>query len=297
MQKIFLYDPVSGEFALNEPELKLIREFNDLWLLAKQRCECVDVNDNGIGHGNSEAIMKFANYCKFVYLYADYASPYRDYPDNDRRIQAAYDGFMSDEESSMPELYVACDKWVDMQSQDRNVRILRAGQRQVDELIAYFSEEGKLTLKKDGKPVYKAKDIMSELRDIGSISDELDRHEERVRAGDAAESKIRGGAQEGIIIDFAKEAERRKKLKEQQEGNVKLKSEQVDEKPIEKPVLEPVVKEFDDDEPDAPVDAKPSKRASKRTKREEVTIKEATSRKKPVKKSTNFDWMKELEKL
>lgn len=243
MQKIFIYDAVTGEFMLNEPELKLVREFNDLWLVAKQRCGCIDVNDNGISHGNSEAIMKYANYCKFVYLYADYASPYRDYPEDDKRIQAAYDSYLSSEESVMEQLDCACKKWGEIQDKDRNVRILKAGQQQVDELIAYFSEPAKLTQKKDGKPIYKAKDIMMELREIGSISDELDRHEERVRLGDAAQSNIRGGAIEGLIIDFAKEKERRLKLKEQMEGNIKLETEMKEEPVVEeKPTPEPVKK-------------------------------------------------------
>lgn len=290
MQKIFIYDAVTGEFVLNEPELKLLREFNDLWLVAKQRCGCLDVNDNGIGHGNSEAIMKYANYCKFVYLYADYASPYRDYPENDKRIQAAYDCYLTNEESVMEQLSVACDKWVEMQSMDRNVRILRAGQKQVDDLISYFSEEGKLTKMKDGKPVYKAKDIMSELREIGSISDELDRHEERVRLGDTSQSNIRGGAVEGLIIDFAKEKERRMKLKEQSEGNVKLDSEPV-----------PEVNEVAVEEPE-PIDTKPEKNAKKKSR--DVVVRDSEPlKKRNVKQSksgrfvstkSNKDWMENI---
>lgn len=294
MQKIFIYDAVTGEFVLNEPELKLVREFNDLWLVAKQRCGCIDVNDNGIGHGNSDAIMKYANYCKFVYLYSDYASPYRDYPEDDKRIQAAYDCYLTTEESIMEQLSVACNKWVEMQSQDRNVRILKAGQRQVDELISYFSEEGKLTMKKDGKPVYKAKDIMSELREIGAISDELDRHEERVRLGDSVQSDIRGGAVEGLIIDFAKEKERRMKLKEQQEGNIKLESES-------KKMVSP-----DNEEVKEESISTPKRKVSSR-KKKEMTIKDSPALKrrnvkqsitgKFVSNKKNDDWMKEVDNL
>lgn len=294
MQKIFIYDAVTGEFILNEPELKLIREFNDLWLVAKQRCGCIDVNDNGIGHGNSEAIMKYANYCKFVYLYSDYASPYRDYPEDDKRIQAAYDCYLTTEESVMEQFSAACGKWDEIQSKDRNVRILKAGQRQVDELISYFSEEGKLNQKKDGKPVYKAKDIMSELREIGSISDELDRHEERVRLGDSSQSDIRGGAVEGLIIDFAKERERRLKLKEQQEGNIKLESES--EKQIE-----PVEEQIED----TPISVSTKKKTTR--KKKELSIKDSPALKrrnvkqsptgKFVSSKKNDDWMKEVDNL
>ena len=77
-QRIFVYDELSGEFSVNEQEIKLINEFADLWVEAKKRCGC-ERNEDGVLIGNLEAIGKYVNYCKFVYLVADSASPYRDF--------------------------------------------------------------------------------------------------------------------------------------------------------------------------------------------------------------------------
>lgn len=277
MQKIFIYDAVTGEFVLNQYELKLITEFNDLWLLSKQQCGCDNANEDGIGHGNSEAIMKFANYCKFVYLYADIASPYRDYPEDDKRIQSAYDSLLTDSESSGEELASACKKWDEIQSMDRNIRILKAAQSQVDELINYFSEEGKLTQKRDGKPIYKAKDIMMELREIGSISDELDKCEERIRTGDTTVSNLRGGAVEGLIVDFAKEKERRRKLQAKMDGELVLKKDT--EEAEEEFLLEEV---------------KPIKRASRKLSEAKKPTIKRTGKKKPEEVVVSDDSWKDV---
>lgn len=209
--RIFKYDSSTGEFAIMLNELKLIREFNELWLLAKQRCKCFDENGE-IGRGNSDAIMKYANYCKFVYLYADWSSPYADFVEQERIVQSSYDSYMDPDKEEMEALMTACNKWDEIQNSDRNIRILRAAQNQVDSLIDYFMKDNKLSLMKDGKPVYQAKSIMAELKEVGSISDELDRCEERVRVGEKSGKNIRGNAMEGLIIDFAKEKERRSKL-------------------------------------------------------------------------------------
>ena len=52
------------------------------------------------------------------------------------------------------------------------------------------------------------------MKELGSVSDYLDTCEERVRQGDSTSTNIRADAKEGLIIDFAKEKERRRKLAE-----------------------------------------------------------------------------------
>lgn len=214
MNKIFLYDEATGEFILNVPEIKLVGAFNDLWLLAKRQCEDDNVDENGIDIGNTLVISRFAEYCRFVYLFSDCGSPYKDYPLRDRKLESAADSMLTDEEADSPEIEAACKKWEEMQEQDRNVRILKAAQEQIDDLIEYFKIQNKLSVMRDGKPVYQAKNLISEMKELGSVSDYLDTCEERVRQGDSTSTNIRADAKEGLIIDFAKEKERRRKLAE-----------------------------------------------------------------------------------
>lgn len=203
MQKIFIYNQLTGEFEVNQPEIKLVNEFEDLWLMAKEYAGCKE-DKSGMMLGNKEANAKFALYCKYVYLFSDAASPYRDYTDEERRIQAGYDSMMGPSEMDDARVSLACKKWSDMQEQDRNIRLLKAGQAQVDDMINFFNK-----VKEEGRKTgYNAKDIkgnIDALKDIGEISDMLDSFEERIRVGETTKSALRGGAIEGFLVDFTKE--------------------------------------------------------------------------------------------
>ena len=206
MQKIFLYNEANGEFTINQDEIKLIKEFADLWVVAKEKCKCAR-DENGILTGNTESILKYSNYCKFVYLYADYASPYRDFTHEEKRNQCGLDAMLDGKEIDMPELWAACDKWSLIQEQDRNIRLLHAAQSKIDEMTDQLNQ------KKDPNTRYSIKDIndiVKALDQIGDASDMLDRFEERVRLGELSQSKVRSDATDGIIIDFEKE----KKIRE-----------------------------------------------------------------------------------
>lgn len=218
MLKIWFCDPVTGEMVLNTPELKLINEFNDLWALAKEQCGCT-------GRGNSDAQLKFGNYCKYVYLCSDWSSPYDDYPEDEKKYNAIVDSYMDDDEFRIAEplLIKACKKISDMQNKDRNIRILRAGQSQIDDLIEFYSKEGKLNETVNGKPKYNPKDISQQLQELGSLSDSLDAFEDRVRHGEKSKSNLRSGAVEGLIIDFQM-VKKKKEMKFRQMEDEKKKS-------------------------------------------------------------------------
>lgn len=206
MQNIFLYNEANGEFTINQDEIKLIKEFADLWVVAKEKCKC-ERDEDGILIGNTESILKYSNYCKFVYLYADCASPYRDFTHEEKRNQCGLDAMLDGKEIDMPELWAACDKWSLMQEQDRNIRLLHAAQNRIDDMTEQLNQ------KKDPNTRYSIKeinDIVKALDQIGDASDMLDRFEERVRLGELSQSKVRSDAMDGIIVDFEKE----KKIRE-----------------------------------------------------------------------------------
>lgn len=201
MQRIFIYDELTGEFSVNQAELKLITEFSDLWTEAKLNCGC-ERDENGVLIGNADAISRYSNYCKFVYLYADAASPYRDFTDEERRNSAGVDAMLTGKEIEMEELWKACAKWVEIQDKDRNIRLLHSAQNRVDDMISYFSmprEVGK------GYSIKEINDSIKAIDDIGNASDMLDRFEDRVKLGESTSANIRSDAVEGFIVDFEKE--------------------------------------------------------------------------------------------
>lgn len=212
--KIFIYDVTNGEFYVNWPEIKLIKEFADLWLMAKDVCKCEYKNATK-SVIDSASVSHFTSYCKYVFLMSDWKSPYRDYPVEDRSFYAMNDSGLSEKEAKSEEMSNAVSKWDEIQKMNRNYRLVKSAQTQVDELIKYFDEQGKLAKTINGKPVYKASDIMSELTKLGDVSNSLARLEENIKVGKSGDAKIRGDAQEGFLVDFKQEKERREKLREQ----------------------------------------------------------------------------------
>lgn len=241
--RLFTYNPYNGEFYIDMNSLKLTKEFYELWLLCKEQCGCSDVNDENVIVGNQDAIQKYNDYCKYIYLTSAWSSPYFDYVDDTKISSALNDSGLELDDIKNDIVDKAISKFNEIQSQDRNYRLLNAAKTQIDDLITYFEIKGKLETKVDGKPVYKSKDILDEIKKIGEVSDYLDRTEERVKKGEATQSNIKGGATEGFIVDFVKERERREK-----ELAMKLEREKEERKNKKernselKTILNPVVK-------------------------------------------------------
>jgi fructosamine-3-kinase len=80
--------------------------------------------------------------------------------------------------------------------------MLHAAQETVNKFIEYFNAVDPLERdEQTGKPVYKVKDIMTELSSLGKVHDELIDLESRVKKELAEKSTIRGGAIEGYEPD------------------------------------------------------------------------------------------------
>lgn len=233
--RLFTYNPFNGEFYIDIESIRLTKAFNELWLKVKEQCKCNDV-DADANVGNPEAVQKFTDYCKFIYLSNSWSSPYFDYDDNSRVISSLQDAELEPNEVDFPELKNAVDKFLEIQSMDRNYRLLVAARKQVDNLINYFLDEDKLNKTVDGKPMYKPKEITDELKKVDDLSDYLDKTEERIKQGEVSKNRIKGDAVEGFVVDFVKERERREK--EIEAKRKKEKEKRIAEKAKEREVKE-----------------------------------------------------------
>lgn len=97
-------------------------------------------------------------------------------------------------------LTAAIAKYRDIQESDRGIRLVRSAQKKADQLIRYFDEGSDLLERDDnGKPIFRAKDIMDELTKVANIIDQLDELESRIKKRQKAESSLRAGATEGFV--------------------------------------------------------------------------------------------------
>lgn len=110
---------------------------------------------------------------------------------------------MTEEEFNNPEFRAACRKFRELQESNRSIRMLQAAQNTVDNFIEYFNNVVDLTERdNNNKPVFKTKDIISEISSLSKVSEELSILEGQVKKELMETTNIRGGAEDGFLPNF-----------------------------------------------------------------------------------------------
>jgi hypothetical protein len=188
---IFQYDNVSHKLELNEPEILLINEFEAL--MENERNKCKD---------DPKGIHKLRAFREFTYMYLmlDWQSHYAQFSEQERNTAAKQDAELTEDEYNDPTFRAACRKYRELQESARDIKLIKAAQNKVDELIDYFNHGSDLSERsEDGKPIFKAKDIMAEMSLVSKVLDELDDLESRVKKKQKAATGLRAGAVEGYM--------------------------------------------------------------------------------------------------
>lgn len=191
INKIFLYDSENNRIELNTPEILLVREFAKLM-----------ENDRNITKQDPKGELKTRAFREFQYIWLaiDWKSIYADYLEQDRHKEALLDSKLTEKEFNDPDFRAACRKYREIQESTRSIRMLHAAQITVDKLINYFNninpeERDDAT----GKPIYKVKDIQSEVSNLSKVNDELNALEKQVKSEIQESSNIRADAVDGYL--------------------------------------------------------------------------------------------------
>jgi hypothetical protein len=123
-------------------------------------------------------------------------NPYRNYADQDREITLKRDFFHDENINVEEDISDAIRKYRELQ-ETVSVRMLRAAKKAADKLSEYFETINFKEVDKMGKPVYSARDVASNLKEIGGIVKSLSILEDQVRREQATGGKIRGGGEIG----------------------------------------------------------------------------------------------------
>lgn len=183
--KYFSYSINTMSFKLETPDIMMIKEFADL----------VDTKRNKV-EGDSKGEKKKRALCemKYIYLAYDWQSPYSEYDEQKRMKCAIRDSGMNEKWLSDKTFIAARDKYIAMQNESRDVRMLNAVRKRVDGLIEMFEN---VPVVIDGKPNMKSDSIIKEIQ-VSKVLDELDALETRCRKKLHKSSGTRGDAQEGF---------------------------------------------------------------------------------------------------
>lgn len=194
MQKIFQYDNVTSKVELNVPEILLVREFAALMGNERNKSK-----SDPKGEYKERAFREFT----YIQLALAWDSIYADYPEQERHQEALKDAQLTEEEWNNPEFRSACRKYKEIQDQTRSIKMLKAAQNTVDNFIDYFNTVVDLNERDiNGKPIFKTKDVISEISNLHKVHEELQILESNVKKEIAEASTIRGGAVDGFLPNF-----------------------------------------------------------------------------------------------
>jgi hypothetical protein len=131
----------------------------------------------------------------FVYFMIDHRSPYSVYEWDQRIIEIKISIFGEKSKwSASTKVMAACNKY-DKLIETSAVRLLKAARESIVKLEKYFRFVDLNTLDDRGKPIYSAKDLISNLEKMGKVVDGLTKLEEIVKREEQAANTNRGGVE------------------------------------------------------------------------------------------------------
>lgn len=182
----FVY--VNGRVELNKPEILLVKEFSNLLEPDRNKCSM-----DKTGKLSLKAFREFT----YIYLAIDWQSIYAAYDEQERHQEALKDANMTEEEFNDPLFREACRKYRNIQDSNKSIRLLNAAKEMVDKFIDYFKTCDPLERdEQTGKPIWKVKDIQSEMQGLIKVHETMILLEQQVKKEIEAKSSIRGGAEE-----------------------------------------------------------------------------------------------------
>lgn len=191
---IFSFNNQLNRVEINEAELLLIKEFSLLFGLERNKTK-----DDPTGVGKTRAFREFT----YIWLMLDWKSPYADYPEQVRHNDVLLDSGLTQDEFDDPIFRAACRKYRELQESSIIVRMYQAAQNTAVKFIDYFNsidpqERDPVT----GKPIFKVKDIMAEVKGLSELVDNLKSLEAQVKKEQSGEDEdVLGDARSGTFDD------------------------------------------------------------------------------------------------
>ena len=190
MLKLFLYDNEQQQVRMNEPDILLIKEFEELWN-----------NDRNKTKEDKTGQMKTRAYreLKYIYLAIDWRSPYNQYMAQEKHELALIDADLTQEEFDDPIFRAACRKYKELQETSIVGSLLQAQYNTIYKMKIYYDNIDLEEKKEDGTRINKTKDILAEMASTAKALEGLKALEEMWRKEQEQESSIRGDLEPGFM--------------------------------------------------------------------------------------------------
>jgi len=189
--KFFEYDNDNGNVILNDAAILVINEFK--FLLDEKRNKCPE---DKTGKKKLRAFKEL----KFIYLFFDWDSPYFNFIEEDRYKESVNDSGLTESELEDVTFKEACRKYDTIQNSSKIGKLLKAALMTVDK-ITYYLETLNLNERDEvtGKPLYKTKDVITELKGCKDLIDTIKTLERSFKTNIEADGKLRGNTAPGMF--------------------------------------------------------------------------------------------------
>lgn len=165
MTQIFLYDNSTGSLKLDLHEILLVKEFDTLWDIERNKCK-----EDKKGERRLRAWREF----KYIWLYADFKSPYFQYLEMEKHKAALEDSGLTEEEFNDPDFRAAVKKYLEIINSSRKLTLIKTAYRTLEKLRVWLDELD--VDERDPatyKPIFKPKEIMDAISAISPMFDKL----------------------------------------------------------------------------------------------------------------------------
>ena len=165
MIDFFLYNNQTGSLELNTHEILLVKEFDALWDKDRNKCK-----EDPTGNRRLRAWKEF----KYIWLFADWKSPYQQYLEMEKHKAALEDSGLTDEEWNDQIFRAAVRKYIEIKDSSRTLSLIKTAFRTLEKMRVFLDnidldERDPVT----NKPIWKGKDILDNIGSIGIMADRL----------------------------------------------------------------------------------------------------------------------------
>jgi hypothetical protein len=189
--KYFTVDKSTGSLDFSDSRILLIKEFKALLDNTRNKSK-----SDPEGEIKERAQKEFT----FMFLYLDWESPYFKYPEEDRQQASFDDSGLTEEQMNDPEFIEACKKYNELQDKIQELRLLKGCMLTIESIIYYLEHiDVNERNPSDGKPIYKTKDVIMEIKNARELIKTVRDLEKEVKEGVSDESSVRGGVELGYF--------------------------------------------------------------------------------------------------
>lgn len=186
----FVFDNAENKLRIEEESILLVKEFAALWDLDRNKCKA-----DKTGKRRLKAYKEFT----YIFLALDFKSPYFQYLEKDKHECALEDSELSESDIKDELFLAAFRKYQELQDADPILSLIKTAYRTLQKMQVFLDNlDFSTDVDMDGRPIYKPKDVIADIKSISEIRKQL-QELEAIHKKDLAENKtnVRGSAELG----------------------------------------------------------------------------------------------------